>query len=150
MELGEWFLAGLRAYDDGLSAVYDDHEDTIHIIYSKSGKKSLAYSVKREFGEFYNEMQRKILKELPARDVARRFGSGEAYDDYLYEQEQKHRATAQKKIDDDRLAKMKEYKWQWRAALENARRGIFNGKGKPMEIPSVSMHIPKEGEGAKK
>jgi len=146
MELSEWFLAGLKEYDESLSAHFDDIEDTIHLYYHKSGKKSLAYSVKRQFGELYPELQRRILKELPLHDVWKRFGDGKAYDDWLYEEEKKHREAAQRKLDNDRMEKMKENKWAFKAAIENARRGILSGSGKAIEIPSVSMYIPKEGE----
>ena len=150
MELSEWFLAGLRAYDTSLSAVFDDQEDTIHLYYQKSGQRSLAYSVKREFGELYNELQRKILKELPLHDVWKRFGSGKAYDDWLHEEESLNREAAQKKIDHDRMERMKEDKWKIRAALENAKAGRFTEESAlPIEIPTVTVltDIPKEGEG---
>lgn len=147
MDLGEWFLKGLAEYDSNLSAVFDDQTDEIHLFYVKSGQKSLAYSVAREYGELYPELQRRILKQLPLHDVWKRFGSGQAYDDYLYQEEIKRREEKQKQIDDERFAKMKQERWRFKAAIENAKRGIFSGSGKSFEIPSVSVpaDIPKEG-----
>jgi hypothetical protein len=149
MELSEWFLAGLRDYDQSLSAVFDDQEDTIHLFYSKSGRKSLAYSVRRENAELYPELQRRILRELPLKDVWRRHGSGKAYDDYLEEEDRKRRESAQRKMDDDRLQRMKDSKWSFQAAIENARAGRFTAKeARPFEIPVISVpaDIPKEGK----
>lgn len=149
MELSEWFLNGLKECDSSLSAVYDNFDDCIHLHYSKSGRKSLAYSVKRSFGELYPELQRRILKELPIHDIWRRFGSGKAYDDYLYEEDKRRRETAQKKIDDERWEKIKAAKWQIRSAVENARSGrLTEREAKKIEIPtmSVPINIPKEGE----
>lgn len=128
MELGEWFLSGLKEYDESLSAVYDDIQDEIHLYYSKSGQKSLAYSVAREECETYPELQRRIIRELPLKDIWRRFGSGKAYDDFLEDDEKKRREVAQKQIDSERLAKMKEDKWLIRSAIKNAQSGRFSEK----------------------
>lgn len=148
MELSEWFLEGLKEYDENLSAIFDEIQDKIHLYYHKSGQKSLAYSVKRETGELYPELQRRILKELPLKDIWRRFGSGKAYDDYLEESAKKARESRQKELDDARLQRMKENRWKIKSALENARAGRFRDEeARPMEIPVISVpDIPKEGE----
>lgn len=125
MELGEWFLSGLKEYDESLSAVYDDIQDEIHLYYSKSGQKSLAYSVAREECETYPELQRRIVRELPLKDIWKRYGSGKAYDDFLEEEDRKSREIKQKKIDDDRLARMKEDRPLIKEALKKAASGIF-------------------------
>ena len=126
MELGEWFLSGLKEYDESLSAVYDDIQDEIHLYYSKSGQKSLAYSVEREECETYPELQRRILRELPLKDIWKRFGSGKAYEDHLESEEIRIREEKQRKIDSDRLARMKEDRPLIKAALKNAASGKFS------------------------
>lgn len=149
MELAEWFLVGLKQYDERLSAIFDDHQGEIHLYYTKSGQKSLAYSDSRQHAELYPEWQRRILKELPLKDVLKRHGSGEAYDDYLDKMDRERRESKQRQLDDDRMQKMKDDKWLIKGALENAAAGRFTKeKARPFEIPSVSIpkSIPKEGE----
>lgn len=141
MELSEWFLTGLTDYDSSLSAVFDDREDEIHLFYRKSGLRSLAYSVKRQNGELYPELQRRILKELPLKDILKRHGSGKAYDDFLEEEDRKRRATAQKKLDDDRMARIKEDKWLIRSAIENAKAGRFTEK-EAVKIERPQIFVP--------
>jgi len=128
MELGEWFLTGLKEYDESLSAVYDDIQDEIHLYYSKSGAKSLAYSVNRLHAETYPELQRRILRELPLKDVWRRYGSGKAYDDFLYDEEKRMRESEQKRVDSERLSRMKEDRHLIHSAVENAKAGRFSEK----------------------
>lgn len=151
MELCGWFLTGLTDYDPSLTAVLDDQEETIHICYQKSGKKSLAYSVKRKYAELYPELQRRILKELPLKDVWKIHGSGKAYDDFLDEEERKHRESKQRDFDNRREDLIKENRWSIASALENARAGRFRQEeARPMEIPRIVVpHIPKEGESEK-
>jgi hypothetical protein len=146
MQLSDWFLAGLKNYDGNLSARYDDFQDEIHILYSKSGKKSLAYSVKREHAEYYPDWQRRILRELPLKDVWKRHGSGEKYDDFLEAEETKHRAMVQKALDDERMAGLTENKHYLKQVMENMKQGkIHAHECDPYKLQGVQVpEMPKE------
>lgn len=146
MQLSDWFLAGLKNYDGNLSARYDDYQDEIHLMYFKSGKKSLAYSVKREYAESYPDWQRRILKELPLKDVWKIHGSGKKYDDYLTEQEEKNRAMIQKALDDERMAQLTENKHYLKQVMENMKQGkIHEHECDPYKLQGVRVpEMPKE------
>jgi hypothetical protein len=146
MQLGDWFLAGLKNYDDSLSATYDEVQDEIHLLFSKSGRKSLAYSVKREYAEGYYDLQRRILKELPLKDVWKQHGSYKKYDDFLHDQEWQRRNSIQKALDNNRMSQMKDDKPLLKQIMKNMKEGkVHANECEPYKLQGVQVpEMPKE------
>jgi hypothetical protein len=124
-DLSKNFLKELETIDRDLRALYDDREDSIFISALRQGLKVHELTVKRQFAENYDELEHRTLSKLRASDVWNKYGTGKAYDDFLAEEEEKFRDRNKKKAKSEHLAKVKEDRELWRAAIWNAQHGRF-------------------------
>lgn len=125
MKLTKEFMSWLTEYDCHLSAWFDGRQDAVHIMSVRQGMKTLEFTAKRQPGELYPELLRRIQKELPKKDVWKRFGTGERYEEYLHQQEVEHARKAREKAQEERKKRFKEDRALWKAALWNAQHGRF-------------------------
>lgn len=145
-ELSRNFRAKLKAYDPACEAIHDEMQDALIIWSRRQGLQVHELTVKREFGENYEELENRTLKKLEACDVWKRFkdspNPGKAYDDWLHAEEERLRLERKKEGKARRLAYFKENRWMIEAALENARQGRFRAHEiVPYKIPQISRHV---------
>ncbi len=125
MKLSKEFTTWLEEYDSALTAWYDSQQDAVHIYSVRQGMKTLEYTGKRQYAETYPELLRRIQKVLPTKDVWKRFGSANAYDDHLMQKEQEHSRKIREEAKAARLAKFKDEQSLWLSAIENMQAGRF-------------------------
>lgn len=126
MELSKEFFEKLKLIDANLDAVFDDHEDSIHVsAMRRGGLKVLENTFKRNYGEMYPELERRVIEELKEQDVWKKFGSGKAYDDAIQKKFDESQASKKRELDHLDKEWNKENKKYINEAIENAKRGIF-------------------------
>jgi hypothetical protein len=134
----EDFLKNLTAYDGTLEAVRDEIQDCIHIFTHRKGVKTHELSVKRGRLEMWPELERRIMKVLPEKDVWKRFKNADAYDDHLHEKEQAYLREKREKAKRERWNKFKDEINLWKHAIWNAQHGRFT---KETALPYQSHSI---------
>lgn len=166
--LSKGFIRTLRLIDADLRACFDPAQDAIIIWAERLGKpKTLEFTSRRTFKEPNPDVtgpdglpvMREVtlplcdleswtLKHLKKIDVWKRFGSGKAFDDWLYEQEQDFREKRKLKFLQDRREYLKEHRREFADALENLKRGIIAPNQKrPLTRAQVRKILsPKETE----
>lgn len=144
-ELSKNFLEKLKAVDPDLGAVYDPVEDSVFIHALRNGVKIHELSIKRKYAENYEELENRTIVRLQECDIWKRFGTGKAYDDYLWAEEEKLRAKRKKEVRDKRVAWFKDNREIVRAAVWNAQHGRMTSKtALPFHTASVSMYAEKK------
>lgn len=139
-DLSKKFIERLKEVDPALGAVYDSYTDSIFIHALRDGQKVHELTIKRKFAENYEELENRTLVKLKECDVWQKFGTGKAYDDYLWAEEERIRNENKKKVRSERLQWFKDNREMVRAAIWNAQNGrMTKDTALPYNTASVSM-----------
>jgi len=101
------FVQGLKEYDPCLEAYRDNRNQTIVGWASRHGAKVHEFTIKRQEGETWPELERRVILTLPDGDVWKRFKTANDFDDYLALEVEKADKERLKDVKHNRLEKVK-------------------------------------------
>lgn len=142
--LSKNFLEKLKEVDPCLGAIYDSQDDAIYVNATRQGQQIHELTVKRQFAENYEELENRTVKKLQECDVWKKFGTGNAYEDYLWAEEERLRKIKKAEVKAKRLSWFKDNRELVKAAVWNAQHGRMDkSTALPYHTASVSMMAEK-------
>ena len=119
------FLTDLKLIDNALNVVFNRFSGRWEIYRCSRGIYHWILEVSEEDGS-YRPLDNRIIKKLYEMDVLRKYGNAKRYDEYLQNKVNSWRKKKDEEDNEDIMSQLKDEKFLWQRAAENAQSGLVN------------------------